>query len=228
MNASLVSNVNTLTSSITGVNAACVSSFNGLNTSLTTTITGVNMSLVFNENSLATLIASTTNNLTNLIANITLNGAAIGMATSVVISATSLCNTSLVGLIRFNNNNSRLEICGTAGVWAGVSPNSLQITGGSLSSDSTYFYRTFSAASDVLGVAGGTVSVDILVVAGGGSGGSGKSSYCEVGGGGGAGGLLYFPSQILGAGNYPCVVGAGGASVATGTGGPQGTTPESK
>ena len=53
------------------------------------------------------------------------------------------------------------------------------VTGGTLSSDTTYYYRAFTS-SGTLGITGGTLSCDVLVVAGGGSG-SG-----DTGGGGGA------------------------------------------
>ena len=62
------------------------------------------------------------------------------------------------------------------------------IAGGTLSSDATYFYRAFTA-SGTLEVSGGTISCDVLVIAGGGGGGGG------VGGGGGAGGYQLFTAQ---------------------------------
>jgi len=51
-------------------------------------------------------------------------------------------------------------------------------TGGTLTSDSTYYYRTFTGSSNLV-VSSGTLSCDYLVVAGGGSGGvwSGGSGY---------------------------------------------------
>jgi hypothetical protein len=74
------------------------------------------------------------------------------------------------------------------------------VTGGTLSHDSTYYYRTFTA-SDSLVVTSADLTADILVVAGGGSG-----SYY---GGGGAGGVLYYSSQTLTPATYTCAVGAG-------------------
>ena len=74
--------------------------------------------------------------------------------------------------------------------------------GGTLSSDSTYYYRAFTA-SGTFEVSNGPLVADILVIAGGGGCGS---SY---GGGGGAGGLLYFTSQSL-SGSYTVTIGGGG------------------
>lgn len=52
---------------------------------------------------------------------------------------------------------------------------------------------------------------EVLIVAGGGSG--GNRYYA---GGGGAGGLIYYPSMILGSGNYSVVVGLGGVATSSG------------
>jgi hypothetical protein len=83
------------------------------------------------------------------------------------------------------------------------------ITGGSLSSDSTYFYRTFTSNGD-LSVSTVSLSADILVVAGGAGGGG------QRGGGGGAGGVVYLPSTNLTTGTKAIVVGGGGSLGAVG------------
>ncbi len=79
------------------------------------------------------------------------------------------------------------------------------IEGGTLASDSTYYYRTFTSSGTLL-VKNTDLACDILMVAGGGAGASN-------GGGGGAGGLLYLSSQSLAEASYPVVVGAGGIMV---------------
>jgi len=79
------------------------------------------------------------------------------------------------------------------------------VTGGTLSSDSTYYYRTFIATSNLSITA--PVNADVLVIAGGGGGAGGNGSS----GGGGAGGVFYATSQALTATSYPVVVGAAGA-----------------
>ena len=92
------------------------------------------------------------------------------------------------------------------------------VTGGRLTSDDTYYYRTFRA-NGTLSVSNTTLTADILVVAGGGGGGRSDRG----GGGGGAGGLLYFTNQSLIPSNYSLTVGNGGpaatASNTTGTSG---------
>ena len=60
------------------------------------------------------------------------------------------------------------------------------VTGGTLTSDATYFYRTFTA-NGTLGITGPDLTADILVIAGGGGGG-GADNNGPFGGGGGAGG----------------------------------------
>ncbi len=80
------------------------------------------------------------------------------------------------------------------------------LSGGTLTSDSTYYYRTF-ASNGSLVVSDASISgVDILTYAGGGAGGSQHG-----GGGGGAGGYVYLTNQTLNAATYSVTVGAGGA-----------------
>lgn len=80
------------------------------------------------------------------------------------------------------------------------------ITGGALTSDSTYYYRTFSTSGS-LNISDVSISgVDILTYAGGGAGGSQHG-----GGGGGAGGYVYSANQTLNPGTYTIVVGGGGS-----------------
>lgn len=85
------------------------------------------------------------------------------------------------------------------------------LSGGTQSSDATYFYRTFTSGSGTLTVSGSTVAADILVVAGGGSGGN------DVGGGGGAGGVIYYASNNLTVGSHSVTVGNGGIQTTSGT-----------
>jgi hypothetical protein len=87
------------------------------------------------------------------------------------------------------------------------------VTGGTLTSDSTYFYRTFTA-NGTLGVSNASLTADVLVIAGGGGGGF-------DGGGAGAGGVLAFGSEVL-SGSKSITVGAGGTGGLT-SGSPLGT-----
>ena len=89
----------------------------------------------------------------------------------------------------------------------------VEVTGGILSEDATYYYRTFKS-SGTLGVAGGTLIADVLVVAGGGGGAAG----------GGAGGLLTATSYSISTGALiPVTVGAGGAGGVWAASGSSGT-----
>lgn len=91
------------------------------------------------------------------------------------------------------------------------------VTGGTLSSDSTYYYRTFKS-NGTLSVSQAPVSCDILIVAGGGGAGNGQSGYYD--GGAGAGGLQYLSNVSINEGsNLPISIGAGGS----GTSGNMGT-----
>ena len=78
------------------------------------------------------------------------------------------------------------------------------VTGGTLSSDSTYYYRTFTGNGNLV-VSSGNVTADALMVAGGGAGGSGSGG----GGGGGAGGLIYISGKSISPNTYSIVVGGG-------------------
>jgi hypothetical protein len=79
------------------------------------------------------------------------------------------------------------------------------VTGGTLSSDSTYYYRTFTGNGSLV-ISNNTLEVNSLLIAGGGGGAGGNGSS----GGGGAGGVFYNTSTCIAA-TYPVVVGAAGA-----------------
>jgi len=84
------------------------------------------------------------------------------------------------------------------------------VTGGTLTSDSTYYYRTFTS-SGTLGVSGSTLSADILLMAGGGGTGT-NGPGSGAGAGAGAGGALASSSiATLPTGNTSITVGGGGA-----------------
>jgi hypothetical protein len=89
----------------------------------------------------------------------------------------------------------------------GVTVAGPTVTGGTPYSSGGYNYRVFTANGSLV-VSGGSITADILVVAGGGGGGSAGSGR---GGGGGAGGLIGFNSQSL-SGTYSITIGAGAAA----------------
>jgi len=81
------------------------------------------------------------------------------------------------------------------------------VTGGALTSDSTYYYRTFNANGSLV-VSNTTLPADILIIAGGGGG----SGDAQASGGGGAGGVLYGNANSLSINTYSITIGAGGTS----------------
>jgi hypothetical protein len=83
------------------------------------------------------------------------------------------------------------------------------ITGGTLASDETYYYRTFTS-SGTFEVSLSSLTADVLIIGGGGPAG------VNGGGGGGAGGVVFLSNQTLN-GSYFATVGAGGAWQGTAT-----------
>lgn len=90
------------------------------------------------------------------------------------------------------------------------------VTGGTLYSDATYYYRLFKA-NGTLTVSGNAVSMDAITIAGGGGGGPSvtqvSSGVTIGGGGGGAGGLITGTYNV--SGSCSIVIGGGGASPAS-------------
>ena len=80
------------------------------------------------------------------------------------------------------------------------------VTGGTLTSDSTYYYRTFTG-SGTLSVQSLALTADILIVGGGGPGGG------NLAGGGGAGGYKAYSAYSLPVASQTITIGAGGARV---------------
>ena len=88
------------------------------------------------------------------------------------------------------------------------------VTGGTLYSDATYYYRVFTA-NGTFGLSNTSLNTDIIVIAGGGGGGTGGAST-DIGGGGGAGGILGFASQSISPSSVSVQVGGGGATDSVG------------
>ena len=83
------------------------------------------------------------------------------------------------------------------------------ITGGTLTSDSTYYYRSFKSSGNLV-VSGAPISLDTLIIAGGGGAGSDNYSADRGGGGGGAGGVVKYSNKLMSIGTYSLTIGAGG------------------
>lgn len=87
----------------------------------------------------------------------------------------------------------------------------LEVSGGTLTSDATYYYRTFSSSSSIT-VTGGPLSCDVTLQAGGGGGGASGS-----GGGGGGGGCLTYYGQSINTTSFSIGGGAGAGGTGGGT-----------
>lgn len=100
------------------------------------------------------------------------------------------------------------------------------ISGGTLTSDSTYYYRTFTS-TDSISVSVSSALVDALIVAGGG-GGVGKSGtrygQNSYGGSGGAGGTRIVSGITLPVGSTTITIGSGGAGTTSSGQGGNGTS----
>jgi len=79
----------------------------------------------------------------------------------------------------------------------------VSLSGGTLTSDSTYYYRTFTGTGTF--VCGKAITADILILGGGGPGGG------NLAGGGGAGGYKYYSSYSVPLASHVITIGAGGA-----------------
>lgn len=99
-------------------------------------------------------------------------------------------------------------------------PAPLTVSGGTLTSDATYYYRTFTANGtfSVSGGSGQSLSTDLLIVGGGRAGGTafvdavipGVTQYFGANGGGA--GQVSQQSQSFASGSYSVTIGAGGVS----------------
>ena len=100
------------------------------------------------------------------------------------------------------------------------------VSGGTLSNDGTYFYRTFNSSGTFIVQNSPLTSVEYLIVGGGGSGGSVQYNYngpawecgnqnyqrTSYSGGGGGGGVQYASGQSISVGSYSLAVGGAGSS----------------
>ena len=89
-----------------------------------------------------------------------------------------------------------------SGIHGAPIPPKPTVSGGTLTSDATYYYRTFTS-TNTLTVSTADLTADVLCIAGGAGGAKG---------GGGAGGYIYSSSQTLTPNSYTATVGAGGAA----------------
>lgn len=128
------------------------------------------------------------------------------------VTATLWSNTSAITSIKLTLDNGSFMQNSTAtlyGITAYTGDSTPKAVGGTVTSDSTYYYHTFTTSNYFTPLQ--SLNVDYLVVGGGAGGGSGASGS---GGGGGAGGRYTSigGSQLaVTAQRYSVTVGAGGA-----------------
>lgn len=113
-------------------------------------------------------------------------------------------NTNAISTITLTNNNSSNFSIGSTFSLYGIAAASVgaKATGGTVYSDSQYYYHVFGSTGTFTPLS--SLTADVLVVAGGGGG------AATNGAGGGAGGVFYATSQSLTTTGYTCTVGAGG------------------
>lgn len=104
------------------------------------------------------------------------------------------------------------------GITASARPGLPIVTGGTLYSDSTYYYRVFRS-SGTLTVSQAPIQMTFVIIAGGGGGANAQALASPenylVGGGGGAGGAGEV-TQNFEVGNHNVIIGAGGSSATVG------------
>jgi hypothetical protein len=134
------------------------------------------------------------------------------------ITVTGLTNgTAYTFTVRATSSTGETATSSASGSITPVNPVPV-VTGGTLSSDATYYYRTFTG-NGTLSVSASSLTADVMLIAGAGCGSSGyylsaadageayNARY--AGGGGGAGGLLYLSSYSLTPGDKTVTIGAG-------------------
>ena len=116
-------------------------------------------------------------------------------------------NTSAINTIFLSPDSGSFDTGSTFNLY-GIVSGSAKATGGTVTTDGTYYYHTFTSSG--IFTPSAALTADCLVVAGGGAGAWGN------GGGGGAGGLTSALTQSLTAQNYSVIVGAGAARITNG------------
>ena len=115
-------------------------------------------------------------------------------------------STSAITKILVYSNSSLSYAAGSTFNLYGIASGSAKATGGTVTTDGTYFYHTFTSSG--IFTPSANLTADVLSIGGGGAGGRGGGG----GGGGGAGELDLFSSQSLTAQAYPVTIGAGGSA----------------
>jgi hypothetical protein len=149
-----------------------------------------------------------------------------GTTTPLTVTGTFASNQAYtVQIVAVNANGSSTASSASNSVTPIVIPT---VTGGTLTSDATYYYRTFNS-NGTLSVSNANLTADVLVIGGGGGGGWGEyrpfspaqctgtiHQYISAAGGG-SGGLRYTSSSTFSPNSYAVVVGGGSSGGSTQT-----------
>jgi hypothetical protein len=143
-------------------------------------------------------------------------GVGIGVTTTTGRDAVGAAGT-VKGQIVFNETDGVVQVY-NGNQWDQLS-NIGEASGGDTSAGvapgNGFQYHVFTSPGN-LTITGGTMTVDMLLVAGGGGGGGGMGSHSHAGGAGGAGGIAEVTSMPLSAGTYAVTVPTSNAAGANG------------
>lgn len=125
------------------------------------------------------------------------------LPTGITLSSSGLISGTCTGL--YTTSNVTFRATDDNGLYAdatfSISVNFPSVSGGTLTSDATYYYNTFTGNGNLV-ISGATLTADVLIVGGGGGGG------CGYGSGGGAGQVAYGTNQSLTVGTKSITIGA--------------------
>lgn len=126
-------------------------------------------------------------------------GLSLNSETGVISGASSAATQNVTIAATDSGGNSAIRVFEL--------PGALELSGGIVTTDGTYTYHTFKTSGTLTAVGSGPA--EILTIAGGG--GSWAGGSWTGGEGGGAGGVVDATTLNLATGDYPVVIGAGGA-----------------
>ena len=132
-------------------------------------------------------------------------------SSSPIVGPTVTTGTTYSYTVTSSNSNGSNSITVSAGSLTTALPT---VSGGTLTSDATYYYRTFTGNGSIV-LSGAPLNADVLAIGGGGGGGT-NGPGAGWGNGGGAGGAFATSSvKNLSAGTYNITIGSGGAGATT-------------
>ena len=192
-------------SNLTGIDASSIK--NGSDVKVQANASGAVVTGIITANSLSIADGTTS-----------VNKHSVGVGTTTTAGRNAGVSTA-IGTVNFNSTLGKLEFYN--GIkWLQITDNRFKVS--STAAQSTFgLYTLFAFTSNGTFTVTGSDSIDILVVGGGGQGGMPNASS-NYGGGGGAGGLVWYTGFNVAEGEYSIVVGDGGPTNTSGSGGRRG------